>query len=727
MRFFLLLLGLPLGLWAQIVVRDNASGAPVEYAHLLFEEEGGRRDFAVTDAQGQGPNLLKAPGKVTISFVGYQSLEVKLKPDQPVVVRLLPGSQDLREVVVTGQFRPQGESQSVFPVKVLKTADFEARGAVTLNQVLNNQLNIRISQDNVLGSGISMQGLSGENVKILVDGVPLVGRLNGNIDLSQINMAEVERIEVVEGPLSVTYGSNALAGTINIITKKPVKGQNTASISQYYESVGLFQTDLAGMVALGGPWSAKWGGNRYFLDGWSPPGLDTGRSLQWNQKEQYNAYAGLGYSGKRLTLYLDGRYLWEQIKDKGERRSAFSDYAFDTWFTTQRGMGTVSGTYTPSARGNLQYMASYSVFNRSRIRYNTNLVEGGQTPTTNPSDHDTTRYLNAVSRSSWNSTTASPWNYQVGYDLNWESASGDRIGGGVQTMLDVALFGSLQWQPTNRITIQPALRVSYNSAFAADPVPSLNLRYAASDQWVWRASYARGFRAPSIKELHMEFIDANHNIIGNPNLTPEFSHNLQASATYTRIWGTQTLRISPNAFYNDLYNVIQLAPIDGLRYTYLNINNKKTWGGKLEAQLNIHPDFSFTAGGSALWQTLNIDGTTDETVYFSPEANLIFSYWRPSKRFNFTISYKFTGNTPLAAVDDFEQVSVITIPSFHLLDVSVTQKLWKNRVELTAGGKNLINYTNFQVTATGGVHGSGGNLPIAWGRTFFASLKLNLP
>ena len=67
---------------------------------------------------------------------------------------------------------------------------------------------------------MSVQGLSGENVKILIDGVPVVGRLNGNVDLSQINLTNIERVEIVEGPLSVNYGTNALAGTINLITKK---------------------------------------------------------------------------------------------------------------------------------------------------------------------------------------------------------------------------------------------------------------------------------------------------------------------------------------------------------------------------------------------------------------------------------------------------------------------------------------------------------------------------
>src|ERR1043165_1344266 len=89
-----------------------------------------------------------------------------------------------------------------------------------------------------------MQGLTGENIKILVDGVPVIGRQNGNIDLSQIDMSNVERIEIAEGPLSINYGSNALGGVINIITRKNGTEKSIVSLKEYYESTGTFNSNL---------------------------------------------------------------------------------------------------------------------------------------------------------------------------------------------------------------------------------------------------------------------------------------------------------------------------------------------------------------------------------------------------------------------------------------------------------------------------------------------------
>ena len=126
----------------------------------------------------------------------------------------------LETFVITAQYEETSKEKAVNKIKVINREKIDALAAVNLGDVLKNELNIRLSQDNVLGTFMSLQGISGQNVKILVDGIPVIGRLNGSIDVSQINLNDIERIEIVEGPLSVNYGTDALAGTINLITKK---------------------------------------------------------------------------------------------------------------------------------------------------------------------------------------------------------------------------------------------------------------------------------------------------------------------------------------------------------------------------------------------------------------------------------------------------------------------------------------------------------------------------
>ena len=135
-----------------------------------------------------------------------------------------------------------------------------------LSNVLEKELNVRISQDNILGSSISMQGISGQNVKILINEIPVIGRMNGNIDLSQINLSNIERIEIVEGPMSTIYGSDALGGTINIITKQV--SANTKVINTYYESIGKYNCDLLLTNKKENSSSSYSFGRKYF-NGWN--------------------------------------------------------------------------------------------------------------------------------------------------------------------------------------------------------------------------------------------------------------------------------------------------------------------------------------------------------------------------------------------------------------------------------------------------------------------------
>ncbi|RMG59670.1 MAG: TonB-dependent receptor, partial [Bacteroidetes bacterium] len=115
-------------------------------------------------------------------------------------------SLNMEAVVITGQHGAVRASRAAHRVRIIDRQRIEAQGAVTLAEVLGQELNLRINQDPALGAQVQMQGISGENVKILLDGMPVPGRLGGGLDLSQLPLQDIERIEIVEGPMSVEYG-----------------------------------------------------------------------------------------------------------------------------------------------------------------------------------------------------------------------------------------------------------------------------------------------------------------------------------------------------------------------------------------------------------------------------------------------------------------------------------------------------------------------------------------
>jgi len=709
-----------------IHVLDAESNKPVEFVHLIFRDlKTKNQQVSTTDVNGKSINLAEGPTYLVISFIGYSPIHEQIEAGKSYEFKLERGTEGLDEVVVTAQYAPTTEANSVFKVRLINAAQIESRGAITLNQLLNDQLNIRIQQDNSTGSGLSMEGLSDNNIKILIDGVPVTGRLNGNIDLSQINLDNIERVEIIEGPMSVMYGSNALGGTINLISKKPKKNQFDAGAKFYYESVGAYNTNV--YSTFGNPKnSATLNVGRNFFDGWSP--TQSLRWQQWKQKEQYFGTVGYTYNFKNWNLGFKTDGLWEQIKDKGERRSEFSNYAFDNWYTTNRWMNTLTSDINGIKNHKLNVIGSYTWFNRTKLRYNRDLVNLSQELTTNPEDHDTTNINTFLMRATLSSGFAGKLNYQLGTDLNWENTTGGRVDGSPE-MGDYALFASLNWQATQRLVVQPAMRYGYNTQFSSPIVPSINFQYKVDEKWQLRLSLANGFRAPSLKEMYLDFVDINHNITGNPNLTPENSRHAHLYFTWNETFSeTQQLKIEPSLFYNQLKNMIALTQVQGTEYTYLNIDEYTTFGGKIQLSYNIHPDFNFKAGYAYLAYSNRFQSEdSPENFQYSPEFTASFNYWRAQQKFRFNVIYKFTGAVPSFIAGADGQATQTLIPSYNLLDVTASYGLWKNRILFSAGVKNLFDVTNLTVAnGGGGVHSGGDFSAVSWGRSYFLSLKVSM-
>ena len=132
---------------------------------------------------------------------------------------------NLEEVVVTGQYNPQSIRKSVNSVIVINREQIENQAANNLADLLNYNLNLTVIPNAQSGkSTISFFGLDAQYFNVLIDNIPLVSDngLGNNIDLTQINLDDIARIEIVEGAMGVEYGANAVSGVINIITKTSI-------------------------------------------------------------------------------------------------------------------------------------------------------------------------------------------------------------------------------------------------------------------------------------------------------------------------------------------------------------------------------------------------------------------------------------------------------------------------------------------------------------------------
>ena len=221
MMVLLLSVGEIFGQQGTIKIIDSKSKEAIPFATVCFQ---GLKTVtlkqAVSDMDGKVPNDIKETSKIAITYVGYETLLDTIEPGVSTTLLLIPAVMNMSEFVVTGQFKPEKADKSIYKINVINSRQIERKAATNLTDLLSTESHVRISQGGVMGANLSFMGLTGENVKILVDGVPVIGRLDGNIDINQLNLYNVDHVEIIEGPMSVVYGSNAIGGVVNIITKE---------------------------------------------------------------------------------------------------------------------------------------------------------------------------------------------------------------------------------------------------------------------------------------------------------------------------------------------------------------------------------------------------------------------------------------------------------------------------------------------------------------------------
>jgi outer membrane receptor for ferrienterochelin and colicins len=655
-----------------------------------------------------------------LQIVAFQNLMPQQKPASPPP----DSTRQLQELIVTGNYKPQGLDKCVIATRNLVIDKLATIGVQNVADVLKYQPNIRLQQDNILGTGITMQGISGENVKILIDGVPVIGRQGGNIDLSQLNIQNIERIEMIEGPMSVQYGTNAIAGTLNLITKKKKEEGMGLRLNNYVESVGN--------INFGGAFNWKEDGHnlnislgRNAFTGWS--NIDTSRFKQWKPKIQYFADLSYQFAIKDVKFNYSANYFNEFILNRGRPLLPYLEAAFDDKYNTLRASNSLNVSYVTPNKLVTNLLVSYSHYQRIKNTYYRDLVNVKEVLTENIGDQDTTTFNLVTTRGTIAKTTNKRLNYEAGFDINVETGGGLRIKDKTQEIGDYAAFVSAEWHITESVTLRPGLRASYNSVYAAPVIPSLHFRYKLSDSWTARASYGSGFRAPSLKELYFFFVDINHNVQGNPNLKAERSDNFNSAFNYLKATDKDhVFKFETSGFYNDIRNLISLAILRGGEnaYSYINIDRFKTYGGQCFGEATLK-NISLGAGLAFTRRENNFSGKVFNADTWEFRANATISNIMKSG-IDGNIWYKHSGNQPNFVQNEDGTIQPNFIGAYNLADVGLSRKFFKNKLNTSIGLRNLFNIRDVQAQLSGGSGHSGGSnsMSLATGRTFFIKTDL---
>ncbi|WP_160713431.1 TonB-dependent receptor plug domain-containing protein [Chitinophaga solisilvae] len=649
------------------------------------------------------------------------------------------GAKALQEVVVTATRNEQLVNKVPIPVTIIKKAQIQSMGAVLLQQVLAEQTGLFITSNH--GTGIQMQGLEAEYTLILLDGEPLIGRTAGTLDLSRIVVSNIERIEIIKGPVSSLYGSDALAGVINIITSTKRK-EGVTSATARLATNNTYNLDAGTKIPFSkGLFSVN--ANYYNTNGYTLGKENTSPTVSPFHAVTLQSRWQQDWSDKWQSVlsarYFDQRYnsFFQESKgivdDKGKEQDA--NVSLNIRNTPGKRFSQVLRLYYSryATREDMLYRQDQRVYDASWF---------------------TQQYLKPEYQADWQLHPQHQLTAGIGYIH--ESLEATRYDEKMAFNTGY-LFLQENWKPGDKWNVLLGGRFDTHNQYPSQFSPKLSVSYNFHPNWRVLASAGRGYRAPDFRQLYLHFNNAavGYTVAGTKlavdilkemqargeikqlNIDVSQLKDLDAESSWSYNAGIQgkpfsTTATKVNFFYNKVNNLIDTRAIaektNGQRvFSYVNVKSITTYGAEAEISQSLFKCWQLS-GGYQYLRTLDnelynkvknkevytVDEQTKETralkrsEYFGlfnrshHTANFKVSYIHSrlgidaNARVVYRSKYGFTdenGNNTPDTKNEF-------VPGYATVNVAAAKSLFRNQLRLQGTIENLFNYTDPQHIST---------------------------
>ena len=541
--------------------------------HTCVTSEDGAFDFGPIAAGTyafsiEAPSMERLEGEVRVPQAAWSPM-------------LLPVSDGAAQVTVTAERRPVRAQDAIVSTEVLDRERLLRGGARDAAEALEDLGSVQLERT-FRGAAISLRGLDPEYTLVLIDGDRQPGATGGAVDLQRYGIENIERIEVVRGPSSALYGSEAIGGVVNIITRdsdEPFR----ATASAAGGSLGRY--DFTGFVAarptdalhltLGG---ALHNVNSFSNDG--DPLTDGSARRQWS----LNGSVRVDPSSKS-RVRLSGDYVRTDLQgvDPGAGRAVF-----DRRQLQERSQTSLDYRLE---RGNLS-MRSRATFGTYREQY---LLDQRGADVLDQFEDNAETLGQVSSVLGWQVRPRHALTF--GFEQLFQSLSSERLSGPGRRFR-LGLFGQYTWtayeQGDRRLGIAIGARGDTDSQFGAQLSPKVALRFTHAERWSLHASYGRGFRAPSFQELLLRFENPSVGYVveGNPELGAERSHGVDVGGS---VQMAEWIRLDVSLFRNDVRGMIATVTrednVGGTLFSYDNI--ERVWTMGVESSVRFQYEQSF--------------------------------------------------------------------------------------------------------------------------------------
>lgn len=593
-----------------------------------------------------------------------------------------------KDVVVTATRTEADVKMVPNTVEVITADDIEKLGATDVYSALRLADNVQIMNTSTgFGHRISMRGMSSDSTLILINGqrtaIEDTETTQNLLALDRINVHNIERIEIIRGAASAQYGSDALAGVINIITKKSTGKPSvtvgattgTTNMSNYYH------IDLGRQGKFSSTFDMNFSKDRQWTEH-EVSGLPV-KNLQ-GPKQSYN-FSGTYELGENKNLNLDLGY----YKDKLSGDWSHKEYNLGAWggivrlqdakLETERRDASLSLT-GKTKKDDYMVRTFYSKLDKFRfLPYTALAKEYGET--------NKYSIWGIEAKNSHKVNGDHTLTYGTEYDrYDVDGVNFGKDGDNGKNLNTYAAYIQDEWLLGDKWEIIPAVRYDHHSEFGSKTTPHIGVTYLANDHNRFKANWGEGYKAPSVSELYMDYTHMGVLTLGNPNLRPEESKNWDLS--YEGEWGKTFGKIT--YFHNDIDNMISTRTVGGRHgyNEYYNIDGttkthgvELTLGRKLSQDLDVKVTSNWTSASnkvaSAESAAHGVDGIADNitTLQLAYDDHRAYGY-------NATLWEQW--------VHDYYESDSSQTYSYNTLNFVINKK-YGDTVRLFAGVDNIFN------------------------------------
>jgi len=708
------------------IVKDAKTGKVLSGASVKIH---GTTIGCVTNTMGEFSleNLQKGEIIIKAGFAGYATERSFLQLDKNItnfIFALEKSMINLDEVTVTGTGSHYKLKNSPVQTELISRKTIENIGTTSVENLLTTvSPSFDFSPSAGMGTFAHINGLGSKYITFLVDGRKMTGDISGNIDHSRINTENIEKIEIVKGASSSLYGSDAIGGIVNIITKKNNNNLKISSNTQAGEN-GNFSENASVAFKIGKVRSYtnyNYKKSDYYTltpefkdaDDYYIYGTDS-KSISQNFKISLN---------KALSLNLGGTYYKKKMFTPQEKKGAKYDYHYDDVNFTG------GAKYLLNKKDYIQLDINHDVYNQEKkyfIDYKE--IKAGDFEF-NKKQTTTNVNLKGVFKLGKRNTVVTG----IEYKNDILKTSEAKIVGGEKKAYTTSIYAQDVIKPIENLSIIIGARGIKHKTFGSEFTPKLSAMYKLYDFNI-RATYSQGFKTPTLQELYYDYESSKTFSVGNENLNPEKSKYYNISIELVKSW----LNASVSIYRNDINDMIQKMPItegqagfpsqhigtskDILLYS--NIAEARSQG--IDFNFNSYLGAGLTIGGGYSYvdaKDLETKNRINRTGRNYANIRLAYDKTWNSYGINLTLTGKYQDGKFYSYTSRGKQYEGTT-PEFNIWRLSTNHRFYSRKslnLSLMAGIDNIFDYVENNPMKTSRSFYYGTLTP---GRTFFFGVKI---